>query len=210
MHCLWCSLIAPLLDNFYRSVRGAKDPGSHQSAPRGVINAVTATGYRCAWTRASQHPSIGIVRPGRPLRAGRSAQVLGALVVALCPSGVSCSLARVSPPSALHRVGLTHRRYRLFHRDWGSDLHEVVTYTIPLGRVDLLLRFLRFFHCFSFWSLENRFTRAARTTPWMPGCWSRYPRGTRKQRWHVSRRPACASCAFSSPGCPPSQSSGPS
>ena len=114
------------------------------------------------------------------------------------------------PPSALHRVGLTHRRYRLFHRDWGSDLHEVVTYTIPLGRVDLLLRFLRFFHCFSFWSLENRFTRAARTTPWMPGCWSRYPRGTRKQRWHVSRRPACASCAFSSPGCPPSQSSGPS
>jgi hypothetical protein len=87
----------------------------------------------------------------------------------------------------------------------------VVTYAIRLGRIDLLLRFvLRFFHCFSFWSLENRFTRAARTTPWMPGCWSRYPRGTRKQRWHVSRRPACASCAFSPPGCAPSQSSGPS
>src|ERR1019366_8563603 len=124
MHCLWCSLIAPLLDYFYRSVRGAKDPGSHQSAPRGVINAVTATGYRCAWTWASQHLAIGIGRPGRPLRAGRSAQVLGPGRRPLSFWRVLLIGASLTPPSALHRVGLTHRPYRLFHLDWGSDLHE--------------------------------------------------------------------------------------
>jgi hypothetical protein len=36
------------------------------------------------------------------------------------------------------------------------------------------------------------------------GCRILYSQRTRRQRWHVSRRPACASCAFSSSGCPPS------
>ena len=61
-----------------RSVRGAKGPGSNQRAPRGVTNAATVMKLsRRVDPGLPKHPSIGIVRPGRPLGAGRSAQVLG-------------------------------------------------------------------------------------------------------------------------------------